>query len=73
MQSFKHSPHPVDLSDFLFGHCVVTGGRDFEEEEKKYSGQEDQSPSATILGSVNRLRHSVSEKLFSIKLEEITF
>jgi hypothetical protein len=76
VKSFKHNPHPVDLSDFMYGRQVVMGGWDYEQEEKK---QDEKSTQETILGgrvvraSVNKLRRSVSERLFSMELGKISF
>jgi hypothetical protein len=72
MRVFKHSPHPVDLGDYLFGRYQDLGGEDFdaEEESKELPSEERRAPLAS---AVNRLRRSVSERLFSIELRDIDF
>lgn len=81
MKVFKHNPHPVDISDFMYGRQVVMGGRDmdspdYELEENKQdevAGQEKNPGTRVVRASVNKLRRSVSERLFSMELGKISF
>ena len=76
MKAFNHNPHPIDLWDFMYGRKVVTGGWDYEQEEKmldEKSHQDKHGGSGVLTSSVNKLRRSVSERLFSMELGKITF
>lgn len=74
-KSFKHNPHPIDLSDFFDGRRVVTGGWDYEQEERKLDekNNQDKLHGSLLTVSINKLRRSVSERLFSMELGKITF
>lgn len=75
MKAFKHNPHPIDLSDFIFGQKTELGGRDFEQEEPKQdaTSQDKLAESNFVRASVNKLRRSVSERLFSMKWGNLSF
>lgn len=78
MRIFKHSPHPVDMSDFMTGKNVVLGGRDFEEEERHFTelSRDRDYFAGNILSSITnpigKIRRSVSDKLFTMTLDKIT-
>lgn len=76
MNNFQHNPHPVDLSDFFLGRNIILGGRDFDKEDRAYEKSlptEKAVNSGKIISSVNKIRRSVSDKLFAIDLTKITF
>lgn len=73
MNAFKQNPHPVDMKDFFHGQLTVVGGKDFESEEWDEEFTDAPVPAPTFRSNLLKIRKSVSEKLFSIEFERISF